>query len=203
MTSLARVQSLRKLALAGMATLGLLLALFISSAWPPEGAIDEGIEIVGVCLILVCILGRTWCSLYISDRKIRELVTVGPYSITRNPLYVFSVVGAAGCGAMFGSLLFAFAAGGLVALVFSIVVRREEATLLTVHGAAYQAYCRRVPRFLPRLSAWSDVDHVPTSPAAVRVTFLDSLFFLCAIPMAIGIEGLQQAGYLPSLLLVP
>jgi protein-S-isoprenylcysteine O-methyltransferase Ste14 len=50
-------------------------------------------------------LGRTWCSLDISGRKKRELVTVGPYALVRNPLYIFTLLEAFGIGAQSGSML--------------------------------------------------------------------------------------------------
>jgi protein-S-isoprenylcysteine O-methyltransferase Ste14 len=54
------------------------------------GRIHEFLEMAGVSLALLCVAGRMWSSLYIGSRKNRELVTAGPYSITRNPLYFFS-----------------------------------------------------------------------------------------------------------------
>ena len=50
------------------------------------------LETGGVILILVCIVGRTWCTLYIGGNKKRELITAGPYSVVRNPLYVFTSI---------------------------------------------------------------------------------------------------------------
>ena len=42
--------------------------------------------------------------------------------------------------------------GALIALAFVAFVRLyEEPTLRATHGAEYEAYCARVPRWLPRL----------------------------------------------------
>ena len=68
------------------------------------GRAHELIEMTGIGLVIICIAGRMWSCLYIGSRKNRELVTTGPYSITRNPLYLFSTIGAAGIGLMFGSI---------------------------------------------------------------------------------------------------
>ena len=53
---------------------------------------------LGLLLIAVCIVGRTWCTLYIGGHKKRQLRTHGPYSVVRNPLYVFTIIGTAGIG---------------------------------------------------------------------------------------------------------
>lgn len=60
------------------------------------------IERTGGLLILLCIAGRTWCSLYIGGHKERQLIVSGPYSITRNPLHAFSILGTVGIFAVFG-----------------------------------------------------------------------------------------------------
>src|SRR5690606_40050349 len=71
-------------------------------------------------LIVVCVIGRTWSSIYIAGHKVQTLVMDGPYSISRNPLYVFSIIGAAGAGAQLGSIVLALAAG------FVAWIRSEE-----------------------------------------------------------------------------
>ena len=65
------------------------------------------VAVVCAVVALVCIVGRAWCSLYIGGRKKAEIVDRGPYSISRNPLYVFSFMGAFGVGAQTGSVTLA------------------------------------------------------------------------------------------------
>jgi protein-S-isoprenylcysteine O-methyltransferase Ste14 len=87
--NIAAVQTIRKLVLFAAVALGVFIFAVTNSRYPSGGTIHEMIEWFGIVLIVICILGRTWASLYIGGRKIDELVTVGPYSTMRNPLYFF------------------------------------------------------------------------------------------------------------------
>src|SRR6185503_11217281 len=70
-------------------------ALFVvTSRWPEGGFTHEIIEWIGMVFIGLCVVGRIWCSLYIGGRKNFELIQDGPYSLVRNPLYLFSVIAA-------------------------------------------------------------------------------------------------------------
>jgi protein-S-isoprenylcysteine O-methyltransferase Ste14 len=81
----------------------------------------------------------------------QHLVVGGPYRYTRNPAYVAVTAMIVGQGLFFGSpavLLYA----AIVALVFhAFVVVYEEPTLRRTFGDEYEAYCRAVPRWIPRL----------------------------------------------------
>jgi protein-S-isoprenylcysteine O-methyltransferase Ste14 len=79
-----------------------------------------------------------------------RLVVGGPFRWTRNPGYVAAIAIVVGQGLLFASLaLLAYAA--IVAFVFHVfVIVYEEPTLRRTFGAEYDAYCRRVPRWLPR-----------------------------------------------------
>jgi protein-S-isoprenylcysteine O-methyltransferase Ste14 len=82
-------------------------------------------------------------------------------------------------------------------------VSREEQHLRNRLGDAYRDYLARVPRFLPRLSLWRNVDILEVSPAAVVRTFLDACLFLVAVPLAEMFEWLQNSGFIPILFRVP
>src|SRR5262245_27011942 len=132
------IQRRRKRLLLGIFGAAFLPALSISSYWWPSAkALERTIEWVGIVLIFACVFGRTWCTLYIGARKKRMLVRLGPYSLCRNPLYAFTVLGAFGVGAQHGSLIMATCVAAATFAVFYRVARREEAFLAGVHGADF------------------------------------------------------------------
>lgn len=159
----------------------------------------EAIESIGLALILVGIGGRLWSILYIGERKSAEVVQTGPYSIMRNPLYFFSTVAAAGVGAQTGSIIIAVATMVLCAIAFHVVALREERYLKANLGAAYVDYAQRVPRFFPNPFLFRDETSVTFAPRTFRITFLDGLVFLLAIPFFEAIELGQNSGAIPVL----
>ncbi|MGH6770089.1 MAG: methyltransferase family protein [Xanthobacteraceae bacterium] len=179
------------------------LLVVSDSSWSDSHFLHETIEWCGIALIVVCIVGRTWCTLYIGGRKNHSLVTDGPYSISRNPLYLLSIVGAVGVGAQVGSMAIALVAGFIAWVVFVRTAMIEEASLQTIFGASYRRYLAEVPRFLPRPSLWQDRVTVQVQPKLVVTTFTDALVFLLAIPVAEGFEYLHAAGVLPTYFTVP
>ncbi len=196
--NLQALQRKRKHALALVIALCIGLLLISDSHWRTASPfVHVIIEQSGMILIVLCILGRTWCALYIGGYKRRELITKGPYSVVRNPLYVFTSLGAAGIGVLFGSLIAGalFAAASLA--IFFVVVRREEDFLAAAFSREFQDYSARVPRFLPRFSLWSDAAELCIRPHLVRRTFLDASLFLIAIPALDLIRLAQYGGWLP------
>jgi protein-S-isoprenylcysteine O-methyltransferase Ste14 len=201
--NLTSVQSIRKGVLLVFIVAGIAFVLVGDSRWPSGSFLHEAIEFFGLGLIVLCICGRMICTLYIGGRKIESLVTDGPYSVARNPLYSFSIVGAAGAGAQLGSLTLALAAGAVAWLVFYLVILKEEQVLLGRFGPGYEAYLAQVPRLFPDFSRWRDVEKVEVNPRLVRATALDASIFLLSIPLAEGIEYLHDIGLLPTLIALP
>ncbi len=196
-------QQLRRLSLALLLALVFFVLLFGQSAFPPESAVHEVIEMAGIVLIVIGIAGRLWSTLYIGGRKSLAVVTDGPYSITRNPLYVFSSIAAMGVGAQMGSITIALGFGLACAAAFHVVILREEKFLLGNLGADYRAYMASVPRFFPKPSLYREVETPPFQPHRLLVTLLDGLVFLVAMPLFEVIDTAQLSGTLPVLFRMP
>jgi len=197
------VQTIRKIVLYVAAAIGVGVFAVATSIHPGGETVHEMIEWAGIVLIVLCILGRTWASLYIGGRKIEEFVQTGPYSVTRNPLYFFSFLGAAGVGAQVGSVTLALICAALAYAVFYVVVRQEEQVLAARYGEAYRKYLATVPRFIPKPSLWHDEPTLTIRPPRVLMTFADALVFLLAVPAAEFFEHLQEIGMIPVLLRLP
>lgn len=197
------VRTIRKIVLSIVAAIGVWAFAVTTSVHPAGETVHEMIEWLGIVLIVICILGRTWSSLYIGGRKIEELVQTGPYSVMRNPLYFFSFLGAAGIGMQVGGVVLGLICATLAVLVFYVVVRQEEEFLAQRYGRPYRDYLARVPRFLPKPSLWHDEPTLTIRPPRVLITFADAVLFLLAVPLAELFEHLQETGVIPVLLRLP
>jgi protein-S-isoprenylcysteine O-methyltransferase Ste14 len=202
-SKLGRRQRQRMRLLWALSILLVCLVLFVQAKASPDSFSHEFIEDIGATLIAVAVLGRTWCSLYIGGRKLHELVTNGPYSIVRNPLYVFSCIGAFGIGLGTASVVLAGVMALVAALVFQSVIRIEEDALQDRFGTAFTEYAARVPRLWPRPSLWIDAPTLSVSPNRVVRTFFDSAVMLLTIPALELVETLQQLHLLPVFLYLP
>ena len=196
--AMGRYQRMRRLWLfVGIMVVGTLLMLS-GTAWQGENA-AEHIELAGVGLIWVGVIGRLWSILYIGGHKSSTVIMDGPYSVMRNPLYFFSTIAAVGVGFQSGTLTAGAIFGVLCWLVFQIVTRREEQYLLSIFGAPYAAYCASVPRFFPNPRLFKDQAALTISTERMYATLLDGLVFFVALPAFEFAEYLQDIGVSPVL----
>jgi protein-S-isoprenylcysteine O-methyltransferase Ste14 len=103
---------------------------------------------------LALVLPGLWLRAYASGyvKKNRELTQTGPYAYTRNPLYLGSMLIAAG----FALALLSWPVALALALGFGVIyvpVIASEERFLRATFPGFDAYCRRVPRLIPRLTA--------------------------------------------------
>ena len=176
------------------------LMIWTRPAWNEASFLHEAVEFGGVSLVWLCIFGRLWSILYVGGRKNNELITVGPYSITRNPLYFFSTIGAFGTGLMFGSVVVALALGAAALAVFFVTAAKEAVYLRTKFGEAYATYERRTPLFWPNPFLYVESQDARFSPRALKSTFVDGLAFMTIFPLIEFVEYLREIGSIPSFL---
>lgn len=184
------------------AVLAVILLLFSKPALAEGSDGHEVVETIGFAMVLACFLGRLWSILFVGGRKNDELIVSGPFSMTRNPLYFFSTVGAVGIGLMFGSVLAAAMLGLASFLVFRFTARKEAAYLAGKFGAAYAAYAERTPSFWPNPMLYRDDAQWLFSTGALRNTFRDGLYFLALFPVIEAVEYARLSGHLPTLFTV-
>ncbi len=101
---------------------------------------------------LISILGnilRFWASGYIKKEK--ELATSGPYSLTRNPLYLGNfIIGVGFCLASWQ--IFSIPIFLLYFIFFYIpLIKNEEKRMLEIFKEDYIEYKKSVPVFLPKI----------------------------------------------------
>lgn len=153
MSSPARARLVRSRASLGLLLLvpcGVMVAL--SRPIAREGTwLDLGFDVAGLVVFLVGAVFRMWATLYIGGRKNRQLVSEGPYSICRNPLYFGTFLMTASVAFFLESITFAAVLAATAWLYLRITVPYEEQHLRDLLGQPYLDYCRRVPRFWPRL----------------------------------------------------
>jgi protein-S-isoprenylcysteine O-methyltransferase Ste14 len=193
----------RKSVLGALIAIGFIFMAIGQASSPNGDDMHELAETIGLVLIILSIFGRTWCAIYLNGRENRELVMRGPYSVCRHPMYSFAILGSVGIGAQVGSFVIGLICGLIAWLILQRFATREETGLQAKFGSIYQQYAERVPRFIPNLSLWQDVDVVEVWPRTVALAFLDASVFLIAIPIAEGVEYLHDIGALPAIFHLP
>lgn len=107
--------------------------------------------LMGLGLIIAGQLVRFWSSGYIS--KCEELASTGPYSIFRNPLYVGTFLIACGYCVMTGGWIVWAVVLPMWYATHGSAVMWEERFLIGRFGKTFEDYCRKVPRWFPRIPA--------------------------------------------------
>lgn len=123
-------------------------AVAVLYAWLAEPSVPS--LVLGTMIAAMGLVIRGAAAGYL--RKNERLTTGGPYGYTRNPLYLGSVLLAAGLLVAGGSWLAALAVIAYVGVFYPAAIRFEEQHLRKLHTRAYDDYASHVPLFFPRLS---------------------------------------------------
>lgn len=139
-------------------------ALYLFELWrhaprPVAIAWSLALTVPGLCL-------RGYASGYV--KKNRELTATGPYAHTRNPLYLGSMLMAAGFALALESWLIAAVLAVGFAIIYIPVIASEE-QFLRAAFPGFDEYCRHVPRLIPRLTAYKGAQAgAPHSPSVTK-----------------------------------
>lgn len=154
---------------------------------------------IGMVMVAIASMGRMWCSLYIAGYKDRTLITKGPYSLCRNPLYFFSFIGFTGIGFATETLLFPLLCVLVFAASYGFIIKREETRLRQLFGSTYDEYKAQTPAFWPRFSNFSEPENYVVRPIVYRQHIFDALWFVWIVGILEVIEGLKDIGYIKPL----
>ena len=119
----------------------LLLIVFAWRAAPTHSSLAIGFPICAVGLLM-----RAWAAGHLSKNE--QLATTGPYAYVRNPLYIGTLLVAAGIVIASRDLLLTVIFAAVFLLVYLPAVELEEQHLRNLFPS-YTAYASRVNRFLP------------------------------------------------------
>jgi len=181
----------------------LLILLFSSHSWREYTFFDMMIQWLGFILVVITTLGRIWCFVYISGYKDDRLIQYGPYSLVRNPLYVFSFIGTIGLGLATENLLALTLMVVLFCVFYPSVVDEEESKLKARYGKTFEAYAKKTPRWIPDFKHYNDIEEYPVKPRIFIKAMLESMWFLLFYMILQVIENLHHMGILPVFLTIP
>jgi protein-S-isoprenylcysteine O-methyltransferase Ste14 len=134
-------------------------ALQLADVLGPIRALEGGLaSVLGALLaclgIVITVLaqfamGEAW-RIGVDPSERTELVTHGPFSVVRNPIFAGMIPSFAGVALLAPNVV--TIAGAVVLMVALELQTRlvEEPYLLAVHGEQYASYAEQVGRFLPR-----------------------------------------------------
>jgi len=107
------------------------------------------------------VLFRVWATLYVGGRKARTVVSDGPYSIVRHPLYVGTLLVSISAPLFLKSptLLFGIFLGAISYLLVTMPAEEQD---LRDHFEDYDDFAARTPRLMPKFSQYH-------SPAMITV----------------------------------
>lgn len=171
-----------------------------SSLWEDKAPfVTTALFLLGAVLVGIASLGRLWCSVYIAGYKTDHLVTQGPYSMCRNPLYFFSLLGALGVGFASESFLIPVIILIGFAAYYPLVIKSEEAELAKLHKNEFEMYFKKVPRFFPKISYLTEPEEYIVKTVVFKRHMFSALWFIWLMGILEIIEELHELKVLPTI----
>ena len=180
-----------------------ILILFVSHPSESNIWLSQLMLWLGYTLVIIGTFGRVYCSAFIGGKKNDVVVRDGPFSVVRNPLYVFSFIALVGVGLESQMFIVLLMLAGAFALYYPKVVAKEEAFLKHKFGESYEIYVKEVPRWIPSFKLYAEPEQFFCMPRFIRKTAMDAAIFFLPLPCFVTISLLQQSHWLPIWLTLP
>lgn len=168
-----------------------------------NGLGEYAVEMIAWMLFFAGACLRWWATLYIGGRKIEELVTEGPYSMCRNPLYVGTILITLSVAFFLQSLTLLLTMLLVGCIYLWITVPIEERRLYKIYGDRFTAYCQRVPRLLPNIANYTAPAELNVRMNGIRAEFLRMLQWAAVPILCYFIEHLRMLPWWPTPLTLP
>jgi protein-S-isoprenylcysteine O-methyltransferase Ste14 len=138
-------------------------AAFLGAPWLSIGWLGEhfvpampSVRILGLAITVAGCLFAAWARLTLGAnwsgrvtlKQSHELITNGPYSLARHPIYTGLIAGAAGTALAIGEWK-CIVGLPLIVLAFATKIRQEESMMMQAFPQTYPAYRKRVKALIP------------------------------------------------------
>ncbi|MEM1262160.1 MAG: isoprenylcysteine carboxylmethyltransferase family protein [Pseudomonadota bacterium] len=107
--------------------------------------------VIGVAIDLASILAFRRAQTTVNPLRpeaTTQLVTVGPFHRSRNPMYVGLVLIVTGCAVVIGTIVGPFVVAAIIAYLTRFQIQPEERAMRELFSESFEHYCRTVPRWL-------------------------------------------------------
>jgi protein-S-isoprenylcysteine O-methyltransferase Ste14 len=183
--------------------LALLIVFLTKALIPSTSEMHEVIEYLGYFLVAICALGRVYSTAFLGGHKNQTLITYGAFSVVRNPLYFFSLLGMTGVALISGYITIMVVLPVFFIALYHFLITREEVFLVEEFGEEYKAYMGAVPRLLPRLSLYKAPELVEVNPKFLAKSFKDAIWWFAAFPLLEFAEYLQHSEVIRPFVTLP
>lgn len=176
------------------------VGIFCKTAFSDDEIWHESLELAGYVLITICAIGRIYSTAFIGGLKNENLITWGPYSLCRNPLYFFSLLGAAGIGLMSTSLLAFIIIFAGFTFIYIGLIRREEEFLKEKFGKTFEEYAQKTPRLLPSFKNYTCPAELAFQPKYLTKSVFDAIWWFVPYPLFEMADYLKETGMIDPFL---
>jgi len=156
---------------------GLFVVVLFAPFSPQRSYLFNYSEIFSYFMVAVATAGRLWCAIYILGNKSNVLCQDGPYSLCRNPLYLFSFMGGMGMVSACNHIGLIIGFLSISCFYYFLVIKSEERRLLQIFGREYESYCARTHRFMPDFRNYWSRKQMAINPQLILHAIIKNMWF--------------------------